>query len=272
MSASFPIGVFDSGVGGLSILREIRQDFPNEDLLYVADSAYVPYGDKTPQFVESRSVAITQFLIDQKAKAIVVACNTATAFAIATLRSRFSLPIIGIEPALKPAVGKTASGIVGVLATNGTLSSEKFAKLLERFGDDAEILIQPCPGLVEQVETGDLHGETTRALVVKYISPLLERGSDTIILGCTHYAFLAPLIREITGPGISIIDPAVAIAQELRRRLEGNNLLSSHPCSGRDVFWTSGNPDDMKPIITELWKANAEVKRLPVHFYGNNEI
>ena len=263
MNASSPIGVFDSGIGGLSILREIRMDFANEDLLYVADSAFIPYGEKSPQFVEARSVAIAEFLVDRKAKAIVVACNTATGAAIATLRSRFPLPIIGIEPAVKPAVGKTLSGIVAVLATSGTLSSDKFAKLLARFGDEADILIQPCDGLVEQVETGELHGEKARALIAKYVLPPLERGADTIILGCTHYAFLAPLIREIAGPDVYIVDPAAAIAHELRRRLEDNTLLSPDLRSGKEQFWTSGAPDDVKPIISKLWKADVEVGRLP---------
>jgi glutamate racemase len=266
MNASSPIGVFDSGVGGLSILREIRRDFANEDLLYVADSAFVPYGEKSPRFVEARSVAIAEFLVDRKAKAIVVACNTATGAAIATLRSRFSLPIIGIEPAVKPAVGKTMSGVVAVLATSGTLSSNKFAKLLARFGGDTDILIQPCAGLVEQVETGELHGEKARALTAKYVLPLLERGADTIILGCTHYLFIAPLIREIAGPGVSVVDPTAAITHELRRRLEGNNLLSPDPCPGREEFWTSGAPDDARPTISQLWKADVEVERLPERY------
>ncbi|MFH2121089.1 MAG: glutamate racemase [Pseudomonadota bacterium] len=266
MNVSSPIGIFDSGVGGLSILREIRRAFASEDLLYVADSAFVPYGDKSPQFVEARSLAITKFLVDQKAKAIVVACNTATGAAIATLRAGFSMPIVGIEPAVKPAVGKTASGVVAVLATSGTLSSDKFANLLARFGGDAEILIQPCPGLVEQVETGNLHGEKARALTAKYVLPLLERGADTIILGCTHYTFLTPLIRDIAGPAISIVDPNAAIAHELRRRLEDNDLLSPVPRSGTERFWTSGAPDDVKPVISQLWNADVEVRRLPKRY------
>lgn len=266
MNSSSPIGIFDSGVGGLSVLREIRSAFANEDLLYVADSACVPYGDKSPQFVEARSIAIAEFLVDRKAKAIVVACNTATGAAIATLRSRFSVPIVGIEPAVKPAVGKTASGVVAVLATNGTLSSDKFANLLARFGGDAEILIQPCAGLVEEVETGDLLGEKPRTLIAKYLLPLLERGADTIILGCTHYPFLAPLIREIAGPRVSIVDPNAAIAHELRRRLESNNLLSPDPRPGTEQFWTSGTPDDVKPVISQLWNADVQVQCLPKRY------
>jgi glutamate racemase len=266
MNASSPIGIFDSGVGGLSILREIRRAFASEDLLYVADSAFVPYGEKSPQFVEARSVAITEFLVDRKAKAIVVACNTATGAAITTLRSRFSVPIIRIEPAIKPAVGKTVSGVVAVLATSGTLSSDKFAKLLARFGGVVDILIQPCAELVEQVETDELHGEKARALTAKYVLPLLERGADTIIMGCTHYSFLAPLIREIAGPRVSIVDPNAAIAHELRRRLEGNNLLSPDPRSGTERFWTSGVPDEVKPVISQLWNADVEVRRLPKRY------
>ena len=266
MNASSPIGIFDSGVGGLSVLRELRRAFANEDLLYVADSAFVPYGDKSPHFVEARSVAIAEFLVGRNAKAIVVACNTATGAAITTLRSRFSVPIIGIEPAVKPAVEKTASRIVVVLATSGTLSSDKFAKLLARFGGDADILIQPCAGLVEQVETGELHGEKTRALTAKYLLPLLARGADTIILGCTHYSFLAPLIREIARPRVSIVDPNAAIALDLRRRLDGNDLLSPDPRSGTERFWTSGAPDDVKPVISQLWNVAVQVRRLPERY------
>ncbi|MDO9228468.1 MAG: glutamate racemase [Syntrophales bacterium] len=266
MNTSSPIGIFDSGVGGLSVLREIRSAFANEDLLYVADSAFVPYGEKSPQFVEARSVAIAEFLVDRKAKTIVVACNTATGAAITTLRSRFSVPIVGIEPAVKPAVGKTASGVVAVLATSGTLSSDKFGKLLARFGGDADILIQPCPGLVEQVETGDLYGEKARALTAKYLLPLLERGADTIILGCTHYSFLAPLIREIAGPKVSIVDPNAAIAHELRRRLEDKGLLSPDPRPGTERFWTSGAPNDVKPVISQLWNADVQVRLMPKRY------
>lgn len=263
MNTSSPIGLFDSGVGGLSVLRELRSAFAGENLLYVADSAFMPYGEKSLQFVEARSVAIAEFLVARKAKAIVVACNTATGAAIATLRSRFSVPIVGIEPAIKPAVGKTATGVVAVLATSGTLSSDKFAKLLARFGSDAEILIQPCAGLVEQVETGELDGEKARALTAKYVLPLLARGADTIILGCTHYPFLAPLIREIAGPDISIIDPNAAIAQELRRRLESNGLLSPDPRPGAEQFWTSGAPNDVQSVIARFWNADVTVRRLP---------
>lgn len=266
MSAEYPIGVFDSGVGGLSVLREIRRELPGEDLLYVADSLHAPYGDKPEQLIEARSVAICEFLLSRHAKAIVVACNTATGAAIATLRARFSMPIIAMEPAVKPAVSGTKSGVVGVLATSRTLSSENFAKLSVRFGADADILVQACPGLVEQVEAGDLCGNKTRVLLEQYLRPLLERGADTIVLGCTHYPFLAPFIREIAGPGIAIIDPNAAIARELRRRLASAALLSQRARAGTEQFWTSDAPGKASPVIAQLWQAHITVQSLPQAF------
>ena len=167
-TAARPIGVFDSGVGGLSVLHEIRRELPNEDLLYVADSGHAPYGDKSAQVIEERSIAIVEFLISQHAQAIVVACNTATGVAIKTLRTRFWIPIIAMEPAVKPAAAHTRSGVIGVLATSRTIASDNFAKLHERFGADVKILMQACPGLVEQVEAGNMSGDKTRALVEQY--------------------------------------------------------------------------------------------------------
>src|SRR5450759_1198564 len=160
-----PIGVFDSGVGGLSVLREIRRELPHENLLYVADSGHAPYGDKSTQLIEARSIAIVEFLVSQHAKAIVVACNTATGAAIETLRARFSVPIVAMEPAVKPAATHTKSGVIGVLATSGTLVSNYFAKLHAHFGADVNILVQACPGLVEQVEAGDLSSDKTLSLI-----------------------------------------------------------------------------------------------------------
>jgi glutamate racemase len=195
MLQSDPIGVFDSGVGGLTVLREIRRELPQEALLYVADSGHAPYGDKPHQAIIARSLAISEFLIGQGAKAIVVACNTATAAAVSELRARYSLPIVAMEPAVKPAVARTRSGVVGVLATSQTAASHRFVQLLGRFNVGAEVLVQPCPGLVERIEAGDLDGGTTRALVADYLTPLLEQGADTLVLGCTHYPILTPLIH-----------------------------------------------------------------------------
>jgi glutamate racemase len=258
-----PIGVFDSGVGGLSVLREIRRELPGEDLLYVADSGHAPYGDKSTQLIEARSIAIVEFLVSQHAKAIVVACNTATGAAIETLRARFSVPIVAMEPAVKPAATHTKSGVIGVLATSGTLVSNNFAKLHARFGADVNILVQACPGLVEQVEAGDLSGDKTRALIARYVVPLLEQGADTLVLGCTHYPFLASLIQEIAGSSVAIIDPAPAIARELRRRLANANLLSIESRAGTERFWSSAAPGKTKQVISLLWQVDVEVRSLP---------
>lgn len=257
--ANQPVGVFDSGVGGLSVLREIRRELPAEDLVYVADSGFAPYGDQTKEFIETRSVAMLEFLERRGCKAIVVACNTVTGTAIESLRARFALPIIAIEPAVKPASEKTASGVVGVMATTQTLSSPRFSSLVERYARDVEVLMQPCPGLVEQVEAGDWSSSKTRALVEQYVRPLLARGADTIVLGCTHYPFLGPVIREIAGAGVVIIDPAVAVARELRRRLSVEHLLAPDTCQGKEEFWTTGATDRAADVITQLWMKKVDV-------------
>jgi glutamate racemase len=258
-----PVGVFDSGVGGLSVLREIRRELPGEDLLYVADSGHAPYGDKPTEHIEARSIAIVDFLISQRAKAIVVACNTATGVAIKTLRARFPGPIIAMEPAVKPAAAHTRSGVIGVLATSRTIASNNFAKLHERFGADVKILMQACPGLVEQVEGGDLSGNKTRALIAQYVAPLLEQGADTLVLGCTHYPFLTALIQEIAGPEVAVIDPSAAIARELRRRLTIAGLLAALNHAGSEKFWSSAAPHKAQTIISQLWRFEVDVLSLP---------
>lgn len=266
MSFANPIGVFDSGVGGLSVLQHMRADLPKENFLYIADSGYIPYGDKSKDFIEQRSITLTRFFLEQGVKAIVVACNTATAAAISTLRSIYSLPIVGMEPAVKPAVEATRSGIIGVLATTGTLESSKFGELLHRSGKGAEVIIQPCPGLVEQVERAELSAETTRTLVENYVSPLLERGVDTIVLGCTHYAFLTSLIKEVVGLNVSIIDTGPAVSRQLRRRLEKEQLLSVENTPGVEQFWTSGPQREVQRVISRLWNRKVDVLRLPKSF------
>jgi len=257
------IGVFDSGVGGLSVLREIRRELPFEHLLYVADSGYAPYGDRPAAFVQHRSRTVVEFLIGQGAKAVVVACNTATAVAVDSLRSAFTVPVIAIEPAVKPAAATTRSGVVGVLATTNTLASAKFSKLVEQYADGASVLTQASPGLVEQVESGELSGERTRALVERYVDPLLEEGADTLVLGCTHFPFLTPLIQEVAGPNVAVIDPAVAVARELRRRLKTAALLSTSTTPGWEQFWTSGPVETIGPIMSRLWGRDVNVSAFP---------
>lgn len=265
MKQTAPIGVFDSGVGGLSVLKEIRKELPAEDLLYVADSAYAPYGNKGPDFIQQRTLAIASFLLDQKVKALVVACNTATATAIASLRQTFNLPIIGMEPAIKPAVAATKTGIVGILATEGTLSSARFAALLGRFSTETSVLTQPAHGLVELVEKGQLDRQTAYPLLSTYIHPLLEQGADTIILGCTHYAFLSDIIRQIVGPNVAIISTGEAVAKHLKQRLLANQTLHLSASSGSEVFWTSGDIDTSHSVFVSLWGKDQPLKKLPIN-------
>ncbi len=260
------IGVFDSGVGGLSVLRHIRQALPDDRLVYVADSGHVPYGDKSPEYIGRRSLAISQFLVEQGADAIVIACNTATAAAASLLRSRFSLPIVGMEPAIKPAVEATQSGVVGVLATVGTLESARFAALLEKYAGSVKIVTQGCPGLVEQIERGDLGGDETRALIKRYTAPLLEAGADTLILGCTHYPFLSPLIAEIAGPAVALVDTGEAVARQLQRRVLEELPARNSPKAASALFFTSGNADQASGIMSTLSRQEVVAHKLPAAF------
>lgn len=262
MTSTQPIGVFDSGVGGLSVLREIRRELPGEDLLYVADSGYAPYGEKPVAAIESRAIAITEFLLAHGAKAIVVACNTATGAAARVLRSRYPVPLVAMEPALKPAVERTRSGVVGVLATRQTLASHNFSVLMGRVAQGAEVLLQPCPGLVDRVEAGDLDGEQTRALLQGYIDPLLAKGADALVLGCTHYPFLRGLIQELAGPQVLVLDSGAAVARQVRRRLHEGGLLAPADRQGRERFWTSGNQAAVRTQLACFWGGEVVLERL----------
>ena len=263
MNASAPIGVFDSGVGGLSVLRDIRAALPHEDLIYVADSGHVPYGNKTPDYIRERSRTLTQFLIERGAKAIVIACNTATAAAAAMLRSTFDLPIVGMEPAVKPAVAATRTGVIGVLATVGMLQSARYAALLERFVQGVDVVTVPCPGLADQVELGDLDGPVTRDMIQRFTAPLLARNADTIVLGCTHYPFLRPLIADVVGPDVALIDTGAAVARRLQQVLAEHDLLNQATTSARETFWTSGDAALAERVIEILWGRAVRVDQLP---------
>ena len=259
------IGVFDSGVGGLSVLQHIRQQLPQAKLIYVADSAHVPYGDKSPEYITKRSHALTQFLIGKGAQAIVIACNTATAAAAASLRAQFKLPIIGMEPAVKPAVSATKTSVVGVLATIGTLESARFAALLEKYAGKVQIVTQGCPGLVEQVEQGELASARTRELIEQYTRPLLVQGADTLILGCTHYPFLAPLIAEVVGSNIALIDTGAAVARQLHRRMQEELPVRTSGLAAEE-FFTSGDVAQASRIMSVLWGSVVEARQLPKKF------
>lgn len=256
-----PIAVFDSGVGGVSVLAEIQHLLPNESLLYLGDCGHIPYGEKTPEFIRQRCSVMAGFFREQGAKALVIACNTATVAGVADLRRDFpDWPIVGMEPAVKPAAAATRSGVVGVLATTGTLQSAKFAALLDRFATDVRVITQPCPGLVERIESGDLHSPELRALLKHYVDPLLASGCDTIILGCTHYPFLKPMLKSMIPESISLIDTGAAVARQLQRLLAERDLLAVGP--NRPVrFWTSADPASLRNTLVLLGQAAGEVEK-----------
>jgi glutamate racemase len=258
--------VFDSGVGGLSVLRAIRGELPHEPLIYVADSGFAPYGDRDANFIAQRANAIVRFLVGEGVRAVVVACNTATGVAVDALRQRFALPIVAIEPAVKPAVATTRSGVIGVLATSTMLTTARFADLVDRHGTSVRVVVQPCPGLSRRVELGDLTGAVTRALVEHYVRPLIEEGADTVVVGCTHYAFLIPLIQDVAGAAVVVIDPAAAVARELRRRLALTGLPLSPDGAANEAFWSSGPLDRATRVLGQLWSAAAVARALPAEF------
>lgn len=237
-----PIGMFDSGVGGLSVLREVRQLLPNEDIVYYADTGYCPYGPRPHHEIVERAVTITDFLLNHGAKLIVVACNTATVHAVQYLREHYALSFVGMEPGIKPAALHTRSGVIGVMATQAAVASDRIHSLITRFASHVRVIIQPCPGLVEQVEAGDLTSNTTRTLIEDYTRPMLDAGADTITLGCTHYPFLRPLIQTVVGDNVTILDTGFAVAQQTKRLLTAEELLANRQERGTVTWHTSGDP------------------------------
>jgi glutamate racemase len=261
--ASASIGVFDSGVGGLSVVASIRSLLPAESLLYVADSAHCPYGDKDAGVLRERALAIAEFLIGNGCKAIVVACNTATLATVAMLRERFAIPVVGIEPAVKPAAAVTRSGVIGVLATAATLRSSQYAELCDRYASGISVLQEACPGWVEAVEQSFLDGPEINALVERHVGPLLARGADTLVLGCTHYAFLRTPIERIAGPNVAVLDTSDPVARELRRRLEKHGIMNVAETSApRHRFFTSGDPRLVDVFVRRVWPAIARIESL----------
>jgi len=257
-----PIGVFDSGVGGLSVLRALRARLPAETFIYVADSGHAPYGDQSPEFVEARAAAVSRFLMAHNAKAMVIACNTASVLVAASLRRLHPLPIVAMEPAIKPAAMATRSGVVLVLATTSTVRSESVARLCRAHGDDVRIILQACPGLADQVELAEFSSTATRELLRQYILPGVAQGADTIVLGCTHYAFLAREIAETAGPAVFIVEPSDAIAEQLARV-----LLTLAPASSLSqaatTFYTSGSTALLSSFLTAINEPFEQVFELP---------
>jgi glutamate racemase len=248
-----PIGVFDSGVGGLSVLRAMRQLMPEEPVIYFGDQGHVPYGPRPMRQVRDFSEAITRFLLVQNVKLIVVACNTASAAALHYLREKFpDVPFVGMEPAVKPAAEYTQSGMVGVLATPATFQGALYASVLERFANGVEVLQHTCPGLVGQIEKGELDGDATRAILEDALRPMLERGIDTVVLGCTHYPFVIPLIEEIVGESVRVIDPAPAVAKQARRLLEAGGMKNPAGARAEVQLYTSGDADSLMSLLPKL--------------------
>jgi glutamate racemase len=258
-----PIGVFDSGVGGLSVLKAIRQQLPGESLIYLADQGHVPYGSRSLEEVRAFAGGITRYLLGQGVKLIVVACNTASAAALHHLRQVFpEVPFVGMEPAVKPAAELTQTGTVGVLATPATFQGALYASVIERFANGVTVLQGTCPGLVMAIEAGQLDTPEVRAILGKALDPMLAGGIDTVVLGCTHFPFVIPAIEAIVGPGVRVIDPAPAVARQVARLLEARGLRDPGAQPGQVRYLTTGDPGELERLLPRLLGERGEVSRL----------
>ncbi len=264
MKNNHPIGIFDSGLGGLTVFEEVRKLLPYEKLVYVADSAFAPYGDKDDAIVMQRCESLAHYLMQtHKIKALVVACNTATAAAIQILRERLAIPVIGMEPAIKPAVAATQSGVVGVLATANTIKSDKFSKLLDSHQHRARIITQPCVGWVEAIERGDWASEQSKGLVQDAVQPLLDAGADTLVLGCTHYPWLAHVIQAVAGDGVRLIGAGAAVAKQVQNTLKQGDLYRLEAHQPTHHFYTSGDVAHVEALASKLLQRAVVMRSLP---------
>jgi len=254
-----PIGIFDSGVGGLSVAREIRRALPGEDLLYVADTAYCPYGDRPLEEVRRRALAVGRYVEGAGARLVVAACNTASGAALEQLRQTLTIPVVGLEPAVKTGVALTRNHRVGVMATAGTLASERFARLLREHGRGIEVLPQPCPGLADLIEEGHLDGDVLVARLGELTRPLREAGVDTVVLGCTHYLFVSGPLARVLGPDVRLVDSAPAIARRTQHLLRDNGRSRSE-APGTFTVLTTGDPRKVAPVVSRLWGAEVSVE------------
>lgn len=261
MSDRPAIGIFDSGIGGLSVLRSLVEKLPDQSFLYVADQVHVPYGRRPLEEVQAYSFGITRWLLDQGCKAIIVACNTASAAALHELRIAFpDVPFVGMEPAVKPAAEHTQTGVVGVIATPATFQSQLYSSVIERFASEVTVLEDTCPGLVEEIEAGHLDGEKTRRILETALNPMLNKGIDTVVLGCTHFPFVIPLIQQIVGTKVRVIDPAPAVARQAVRVIGGTVERSIGP-KKIDLF-TTGDMSTLKKTIPALISFNINLHNL----------
>lgn len=269
--ATQPIGIFDSGVGGLSVLRHIQRYLPHEHLIYFADQAHVPYGSRSLSEIRQFSAEITRFLLSQGAKIIVAACNTASAAALTVLRASFpSVPFVGMEPAVKPAALNTRSGKVGVLATVNTFASPRYEQLMHRFARDVQIFEDPCHGLVPLIEAGHFSDPETEQLLRSVLSPMVASGIDTLVLGCTHYPFVQPLIESLLASDfhseqITIIDPAPAVARQTANVLSSMQLLAPPPQTGSTLLFTSARLPLLQPLARKILEQEFEVREAVWH-------
>jgi glutamate racemase len=259
-----PIGVFDSGLGGLSVLREIRALLPQESLLYLADSKYAPYGEKPESFVQARTLQACEWLLTQGCKALVIACNTATGHAVELLRQTLPVPIIGVEPGLKPAAAASRSKVVGVLATANTLRSAKFARLLASLDGDSRFICEAGLGLVPLIEQGDIDGPDIRGRLDNYLTPMLEAGADTLVLGCTHYPFLSDTIRGMVGDRLALVDTGSAIARQLARKLAEHALATATDAVPQDRFASTKDAAHLRQMAAALLHIEARAETVAI--------
>ena len=257
---SRPIGILDSGVGGLSIAKAIAERLPNENLIYIADTLHNPYGNKSLDFIQSRTNDISKFLFSQSAKALVIACNTATVNAIDQIRANINIPIIGVEPAIKPAAKQSITKNVGILVTQATAENYRFQYLIEQHKNDAQVHIQACPGLVELIETNKMQTQECELLLTQFLTSLLSKNVDTLVLGCTHYPFLTNKIRDIVGTAVNIIETAIPVTLQLRRKLTEQNLLNLSKTQGNYRFLSSKVNRQQQQLFIDLWQQPLELK------------
>jgi glutamate racemase len=258
-----PIGIFDSGVGGITVLRAIRDQMPEESVVYFGDQGHIPYGPRPMQQIRVFSETITRFLLEQGSKIIVVACNTASAAALKHLRETFpGVQFVGMEPAVKPAAEHTHTGRVGVLATPATFQGVLYASVVERFATGVQLFQNTCPGLVQEIEQGNLNGEATHRILEDALLPMLEKNIDTIVLGCTHYPFVIPLIEQIVGEGVRVIDPAPAVARQIERLLQAQGIRNSAGTIGKIKFYTSGDPNALKSLLPILLGESGKIQQV----------
>lgn len=235
-----PIGILDSGLGGLSVLNEIKTLLPEEDIIYFGDSAWCPYGARPAADIQQRVFTITDFLIEQHCKLIVIACNSATINAVEALRANYPLPFVGMEPGVKPAATHTKNGTIGILATEASLAGERFHRLIDKHSKDIKIITRPAPSFVELVEKGDLSSDHARRIIEQETAPLIAAGADTLVLGCTHYPFLRDLIQEIVGEHITILDTGAAVARQV------TNLTPPQPSRNQPASCTIYSTGDIQ--------------------------